>query len=85
MYTAPAIATDEPSKKPTNEGAFTAVAGLTVLLNVKESWVIPSLTNSAHFNIWLVGIAVSQDFLDEVSFLSWDNKQSLISSFSLIL
>ena len=25
--------------------------GLTVLLNIKESWVIPSLTNSAHFKV----------------------------------
>ena len=51
MYTTPAIATDEPSKKPTNEGALTADDGLTVLLNIKESWVIPSLTNSAHFEV----------------------------------
>ena len=52
MYTTPAIATDEPSKKPTNEGALTVDRdGLTVLLNIKESWVIPSLTKAAHFDV----------------------------------
>ena len=51
MYTTPAIATDEPSKKPTNEGALTADDGLTVLLNIKESWVISSLTKAAHFDV----------------------------------
>ena len=70
MYTTPAIATDEPPKKPTNEGALTADDGLTVLLNSKESWVIPSLTKAAHFNVWLLGIAASQDFLEERSSLS---------------
>ena len=62
IYTAPAIALAEPSKKPTKDGALTTAAGLTVLLNVKESWVIPSLIKSAHFEVWLLGIAASQDF-----------------------
>ena len=68
MYTAPAIALAEPSKNPINEGALTTAAGLTVLLNVKESWVIPSLINSAHFDVWMLGIAASQDFLDDKVF-----------------
>ena len=48
IYIAPAIATEDPSKNPIKEGALTAEAGLTVLLKVRVSCVMPFLTNKAH-------------------------------------
>ena len=85
IYTTPAIVLAEPSKKPTKDGALTTDAGLTVLLNIKESWDIPSLTKSAHFEVWLLGIAASQDFLEERVFLSWVRRHYVMSNFNLMV